>query len=117
MTSETGETHLTGWYQYPPRTGNRRKPARRGPRIPVPACRALGVAPSQQVSIYDNPDHEPLITCRECLDWLGDGDNRLIVTKDGMDEWIRRRVTSGDVDIHYVDIPSGNTGILTPDDL
>lgn len=58
-----------------------------------------------------------MVTCPACLDWLDADDNRLTVTKGGMDEWIRRRVTTGDIPIYYTDIPSGNTGILTEDDL
>jgi hypothetical protein len=82
----------------------------RGPKARTPKQdRALAACSHrrepEQVSIYDDPEDEKLITCEKCLAWLAKGDNRLFVTKDGMKQWIANRMAEGDQSIRYIDIP------------
>lgn len=73
----------------------------RGPHVAITACDLEDV---DQVSIYHRPEDEPLIDCPQCLEWLHDGDNRLMVTKGGMGQWLRNHMAAGDRDIRYIDI-------------
>ena len=87
--------HLTKAY--------RARPSLRTPREKraISACERAG----EQVSIFDDPSNEALITCPSCLAWLATGDNRLIVTPGGIEEWIASRVAARDPNLHYIDIP------------
>ena|SRR5271155_3747884 len=99
--------HLTR--AYTPQGGLRRPKAEQA----IAACsRKPGL---EQVSVYDEPENEKLITCPDCLIWLNEGDNRLLVVKDGVEQWIRNHVN--DTEIYSTGIPSGETHRVTEDDL
>lgn len=88
--------HLIKAYRYP--TRKERATRKRG-SIPIAACEGTG----DMVSIYKHPEDEPLIDCLECLQWLGEGDNRLLVIPGGVEQWIMNHVK--DREIRYIDIP------------
>lgn len=96
-------THLTSFYEYKPEA-EREGGSRRG--IPIAACRRQDGG--DQVSIYHDPANEALVDCQDCLDWLNDSDNRLLVSQEGggVMQWIRNH--AADKDIRYIDIPMGD---------
>jgi hypothetical protein len=88
--------HLTRAYRY------KSRPSRReGAGIPLAACGGDG----DQVSIYREPEREGEIDCPGCLEWLAAGDNRLLVTKGGVDQWLRNH--AGDENLYCTRIPVG----------
>jgi hypothetical protein len=85
--------HLTRAYRYKSRR------TRAESTTPVTACGGDG----DQVSIYHEPEREGEIDCPGCLEWLAAGDNRLLVTKGGINQWLRNHV--GDENLYCTTIP------------
>jgi hypothetical protein len=86
--------HLTRAYASDPA-----RPRSAETMIPVTACGADG----DQVSIYHEPGREGEIDCPGCLEWLAADDNRLLVTKGGIDQWLRNHL--GDENLYRTTIP------------
>lgn len=82
---------------------------------PFVACRAKA---RHQVSMYDDPANEALVTCPACLEWLNEptGMHRLLVTRHGTEEYLRRMIREQPGKLHYTDVPSGKTGIVESED-
>lgn len=89
-------THLTRAY----RLAGLGEAGERIPSVPLAACDATD---GSQADIYPDGDGEDRIDCPACLEWLADGDNRLLILD--VTGWIRRRIARGDADICYIDIP------------
>jgi hypothetical protein len=90
--------HLTRAYR---RRGPGEEPAgSRFPSVPVAACSSPD---GEQADIYPDGDGEDRIDCPDCLAWLAEGDNRLLILD--VNEWIRRRVAAGGDDVYYIDVP------------
>jgi hypothetical protein len=95
VTEITHLTNLTRW-----KSGTPGRAGRLGQRLA--ACTRK--PEPRMVTIYEHPENEPLIDCDGCLAWLRDGDNRLLVTEGGMDQWIANHINDGN--LYYMDIPA-----------